>query len=424
MNPRTIDQLEETAVQDTETAIQQTRGQTVHLLDLLIILSRRRKFILWFTLGVAILTMIIVLLVPNAYTAQTILLPPTQNSSMGSALLNQLTGGSSALASIAGADLGMKSPGDMYISLFRTQTVEDALIQRFGLMARYREKKMSDARRAFEEHSSVVLGVKDGLIRIAVTDRDPKTSAEIANAYVDEFRKLSAHLAITEASQRRAFFQQQLFEANENLASAEEAMKSTEQSTGVLQIDSQARALIQSAATLHGQIAEKEVELKAMRTYATQDNPQMSVAEEQLTELKAQLAELGGKDTNSSSDIIVPKGNIPAAQIQYIRAMRDVQYYQTIEEILAKQFEMAKLDEAREGSIIQVAEVAASPDRKSSPHRTLIVVLMTFIAFAIAAFWTLISNKWDSLQSDSEIRERVGMLRGLSFRRRAADARQ
>src|ERR1700691_1037167 len=238
-------------------------AEEVHLLDLLIILSKRRKFICWFTLGAAILTAIIVLLIPSRYTAETVVLPPGQNSSMSSALLSQL-GGSGALASAAGASLGIKSPGDMYVSLFRGRTVEDALIQRFGLMARYREKKLSDARRKFEDRSTVVLGVKDGLIRITVTDRDPALAAAIANAYVDEFRKLSANLAITEASQRRIFFQQQLLEADQNLTAAEESMKGTEQSTGVLQIDSQTRALIESAAALRAQVVAKEVQLQGM----------------------------------------------------------------------------------------------------------------------------------------------------------------
>jgi len=397
---------------------QSASGQEIHLLDLLIILLKRKKFIFWFTFGASIVTVITVLLLPSQYTAETVVLPPGENSSsMGSALLGGLGGavGSSALASLAGASLGIKSPGDMYVALFRLPVVEDALIQRFGLMARYHEKKLSDTRRAFEHRSTVVLGTKDGLIRITVTDRDPKMAAEIANSYVDEFRKLSAHLAITEASQRRAFFQQQLLEANENLATAEEAMKSTEQSTGVLQIDSQARALIESAATLRGQIGAKEVELQAMRSYATDDNPQMVVAEQQLAALKAQLAQLTGKSADSSSDIIVPKGNIPTAQIAYIRSLRDLQYYQTIEEILAKEFEMAKLDEAREGAIIQVANVATPPDKKSSPHRAIIVVLMTLIAIVIAVFWVLASDRWNRMQSDSDTRVKVQTLHQFLF---------
>lgn len=390
---------------------QESSAQEVHLLDLLIILSKRRKFVFWFTLGVAVATAIIVLLVPNRYTAETVVMPPAQNSSMSSALLSQMGGG--ALASLAGGSLGIKNPGDMYVSLFRGRGVEDALIQRFGLMQRYHEKRLSTTRKDFESYSTVVLGVKDGLIRISVTDKDPKMAADIANGYVQEFRKQSASLAIGEASQRRVFFQQQLLEANENLATAEEAMKHTEQSTGILQIDSQARSLIESAAILRGQIAAQEVELQGMSSFATEKNPQVVTAQKRLNALKAELAKLSGTDANPGSDIVVPKGNIPEAGIEYIRRLRDVKYYETIMELIAKQFEIAKLDEAREGAIIQVSDLAVPPDKKSSPHRALIVILMTFVAFVIAILWVLSAARWTESLSDPVKNSKFQALRSL-----------
>jgi tyrosine-protein kinase Etk/Wzc len=168
------------------------------MLDTLIVLSRRLRFILGFTFGVAILTAIIVFLIPNKYTAAAVVLPPAQNSSMSSALLGELTG-SGLLSSLAGGALGVKSSGDMYVSLFRSRTVQDVIIQRFGLMARYHKKNMVDTRTAFEKRSTVVLGVKDGLIRITFTDRDPNFAASLVNAYVDEFRKHSDSLTLSEA---------------------------------------------------------------------------------------------------------------------------------------------------------------------------------------------------------------------------------
>ena len=382
----------------------------VHLLDLLIILAKRRKFILWFTVGSAVLTAITVLVIPPRYTAMTVVLPPSQNSSMSSSLLGQL-GASAALASAAGASLGIKNPGDLYVSLLRSQTVEDGLIRRFNLMSRYRTNRMSEARTEFENLSTVVLGAKDGLIRISVTDRDPNMAAEMANGYVEEFRKLSANLAITEASQRRIFFQQQLLDANEGLATAEEAMKHTEQSTGVLQIDSQARALIESAATLRAQIGAKEVQLQAMRSYATEDNPQTILAEQQLAALKEQFAKLSGTDDTSRSDIIVPKGNIPQAGMEYIRKLRDVKYYETITELIAKQFEMAKLDEARQGEIIQVADIAQPPDKRSSPKRTLSVILASVLGFFVACVWCIFADTLKRLNSQPAEQLRLEALR-------------
>ena len=391
--------------------------QRVELLDRLIILSRRRRFIVRFTLGAAVLTAIIVLLIPNRYTAATLVLPPAQSNSLSSLLLSQFAGGAGggALASVAGSSLGIKSSGDMYVSFFRSRTVEDAIIQRFGLMARYRVKMMTNARRAFETRSTVVLGTKDGLIRITVTDRDPKLAAEIANSYVDEFRRLTKNLAITEAAQRRMFFQQQLLEANEHLTVAEDAMKGMQQSTGVLQIDSTARALIESAALLRAQIVAKEVQLQAMRSSATDNNPQVVIAAQELAALKDQLAKLAGTGEDPDSGFIVPKGKIPEAGMEYLRKYRDLKYYETIAELIAKQYELAKLDEAREGAIVQVADVAIPPDRKSSPPRTLIVVLITLLAFIISVLWVFAGARWEQTLRDPEKRDKVNTLRGLLF---------
>ncbi len=405
-------QLEANSEPIRESQSQDAAVNDAHLLDLLIILSKRRKFIFLFTLCVAILAAISVLLVPNKYTAVTVILPPNETSSIVSALTSQLSG-SGDLAAIAGAGLGIKNTADLFVSLFRSRTIEDAMVQRFALMAKYRVKRISDARQTFEENSSVVSSAKDGLLRIAVTDRDPNLAAEMANAYVDEFRKLSANLAITEASRRRAFFQQQLLEANEKLAAAEDAMKRSQQSTGVLQLDSQARSLIESAAAIRGQIAAKEVQLQGMRSYATDENPQMVTAEQQLVALKGQLAKLSGTNTNAGSDIFVPKGNIPEAGIEYLRKVRDLKYSETVVSLLGKEFEMAKLDEARQGAVIQITDLAIPPDKKSSPHRTFAVALAMLIAFIVAILWTFASERWAIALRNPVVQGKIQTLRTL-----------
>ncbi len=394
---------------------QVAHAEETHLLDLLIILSKHRKFIFRFTVCVAILATIGVLLIPSWYTAATIVLPPSQSSSISSALMSQLGGGSGgagALASLASGGLGIKNTGEMYVSLFRSRTVEDAVIQRFGLMSRYHKKTMHDTRTKFEDHSTVILGIKDGLIRITVEDRDPKFAAEIANGYVDEFKKLSATLAVTEASQRRLFFQQQLLDARGNLTAAEEAMKRTEQSTGVLQIDSQAKALIESAGILRGQAVAKQVQIQAMRSFATEDNPELIIAKRQLAELQAQLSKLAGQD---SDQFIVPKGKAPEAGMEFLRKLRDVKYNETVFELIAKQFELAKLDEAREGAIIQVADVAVPPDKRSFPKRGIVVSLLVLLGFLTACGWSIFAENLQRMKSNPADRQRLDALR-MTFR--------
>jgi tyrosine-protein kinase Etk/Wzc len=392
-----------------------TPAQQINLLDILIVLSKRWRFLFGFTLGAAILTAIIVFLIPNQYTAMSVVLPPGQNSSMSTALLGQLAG-SGSLASLAGASLGLRNPSEVYVSLFRSRTVEDALIQRFGLMARYHRKNMVDARAAFEDHARVTLGAKDGLIRIDVTDRDPNFAAQLANAYVDEFRRHTDTLTITEASKRRAFFEQQLLEANENLAKAEDAMKKTEQSTGVLQLDSQARALIESAAVLRGQITAKEVQLQSMRSYVTEDNPQYVLAEQQLEALKAQLAKVAGPGAGTTADIDVSRTNIPETGMEYMNSLRDVRYYETIADLIARQFGAAKLDEARQGTL-EVSDIAVPPDKKSSPHRTLIIVAGFLLGFLVGAGWLLLQDGLERLKLNPSERPRLDALRNALTRR-------
>jgi len=385
------DTLIETEPLASEEGASASRAQTeVSLLDITVLLVARKRFIIRFVLGAAALAIVVALLLPVRYEAKIVLLPPTQNSSTASALLGQLgnLGTLGSLTSLAGG-LG-KTPADMYVSLLTSRTIEDAVIQRFGLMAEYREKRMSDARKEFEHRTTAVAGSKDGLIRISVEDGDPKRAAELANGYVDEFRKLSASLAITEAARRRLFFERELQQAKDNLTAAEEAMRKTQQSTGVLQIDSQARSLIESAAVLRAQVVAKEVQIQSMKSYAADDNPTLILEKQQLAALQSQLEQMGGSQYDAGSNIVLSKGRVTQAGMEYLRRLRDLKYNETVFELLAKELEIAKLDEARQGEIVQVVDAAVPPDKKSSPHRTLIVIAMTILAFFVAVFWVLV----------------------------------
>ena len=283
----------------------------ISLVDLLIVLAERKRIILWVTAAFAILAIIISLLLPKRYTATATILPPQQNSSLGAALSSQL-GNLGGMAALAGGGLGLKNPNDMYVGMLKSRTVEDAMVQRFNLIQEYHAKYSSDARKAFENHVTVDGSGKDTLIHISIEDRDPNRAAELANGYVDQFRHLSEHLAITEASQRRLFFEKQLEQAKDNLANAEEALKKTEQQTGLIQLDSQARALIESVAALRAQIAAKEVQIQSMRTFATSENSELVQAQQELDGLRTQLAKLGGS-SNIDSGLMVPKGKVPEA---------------------------------------------------------------------------------------------------------------
>lgn len=385
----------------------------VSVLDILIVFAERRRIILWITAVFAVGAIIVSLLLPKRYTASVTLMPPQQNSSMASALASQL-GNLNGMAALTGGGLGIKNPNDMFVGMLRGQTVEDAMITHFGLIQEYRVRLLSDARKKFEHYTSVDGESKDGLLHITVVDSDPKRAAELANGYVQEFRNLSEHLAMTEASQRRMFFEQQLEAEKDKLADAEEALKKTEQQTGLIQLDSQAKALIESAASMRAQIAAKEVQIQSMSTFATNQNAQLVQAEQELEGLKAQLAKLGGTEAGDEN-LLVPKGQMTEAGLEYVRKLRDVKYHETVFDILARQFEIAKLDEAKEGSVIQVVDPAVAPDKPSFPRKTLIVLGAAGVGFIVALFVALLQAGYERLMRQPGTATKVEVLRRSLF---------
>ena len=380
----------------------------ISLLDLLTAIGRKKRIVAITVSIFVVIGLLLAFLLPKKYTAETTLLPPQHQNSLSSMLTSQL-GGLGAVASLAGGSLGLKNPNDMYVAMFRSQTVEDAMIRKYGLMKEYHAKLLSIARKDFKKNTSVDGSTKDGLIHITVTDRNPQRAAELANGYVKQFRDLSNHLAITDAAQRRLFFQQQMKSARDKLTNAEEALVQTEEKSGMIEVSSQARALIETGAALKAQIAAKEVEIQGMQSFAAPNNPNLIQARQELTALKAQLASLAGQGGKSGNGLIIPKGKLPAVGLEYLRKYRDVQYYQTIFDILAKQFEIAKLDEAREGALIQVVDPAIPPDHKSSPKRALIlagclaggIFLGLFLALASAGLENLNENPQSRAQLQS-----------------------
>lgn len=395
-----------------------TSAEEISLLDLLIVLAERRRVILVVTSVFAVVAIIVSLLLPQRFTADVTLLPPQQGSSVGAAMASQL-GNLGGMASLAGGSLGLKSPNDMFVAMLRSRTVEDAMVEHFGLMQEYHKKYQSDARKVFEKRTTVDGSGKDNLIHISVEDGDPRRAAEIANGYVDQFRSLSQHLAISEASQRRLFFEQELEQAKDKLADAEEALKVTEQKTGLIQLDSQARALIESAATIRAQITAREVQIQGMQTYATGENAELVQAQRELDSLRGQLAKLGGSE-GGNGELIVPKGLVPEAGLEYARKLRDVKYYETIFDILARQYEVAKLDEAKEGALIQVVDPAIPPDKRSFPKRGLIVIGATAIGFFIGVFAALLNAGFRRLKDNPEVSGKLAYLKKKLFFRQSA----
>jgi uncharacterized protein involved in exopolysaccharide biosynthesis len=382
------------------------------MLDFFIVLVRRKKTFLGLSASVTILTILFALLVPKRFTANAAILPPQQSSSISAAILSQVSS-VTPLAAAAGGGLGIKNPSDLYVAMLTSRTVEDALIAKFGLQREYEAERLSDARKELEARSSVVSSPKDGLIRIAVEHSNPAEAAAIANGYVDELKRLAETLAVTEAAQRRLFFEKQIEEVKGKLAVAENSLKQMQQSSGVIHLDGQARALIESAAMLRAQVTAKELQVKSIGSYATESNPEMAQARQQLSAMKQELSRLSSDDRSSSAEMLVPKARLPLAVLEHLRRLRDVKYHEAVFELLSKQLELAKLDEARQGGVIQVVDRAIPPDKQSFPRRGPVIVVGFLIALLVSALTVVSLERWESAMTTPEVRAKWVVLSRL-----------
>jgi tyrosine-protein kinase Etk/Wzc len=315
-----------------------------------------------------------------------------------------------ALAGVAGGGLGLKNPNDLYIGMLKSRTVADALIEQFKLQELYDEDTLVKTREELEKNTSLT-SVKDGLIVIEVEDESPPRAADMANAYVEQLIKLTQNLAISEASQRRLFFEQQLVRAKDELSKAEVLLRKTQEKTGMIALDEQGKATIEAAAMLRAQVTAKEVEMAAMRTFATDANPDYRRTQEELIGLRAQLGKIERNTEKDSGDLLISTKNIPAAGLEFARRLRDVKYYETVFELMAKQFEMAKVDEARDAAVIQVVDHAVPADYKTRPKRSLIIIMTAFIVGIGCILLAFILESLQSTREDPESRDRLTDLR-------------
>jgi capsule polysaccharide export protein KpsE/RkpR len=384
-------------------------------------LVRRKTLIFKVTFFCCMGAILITFLLPNRFTAATSILPPQESKSATSLMMNQLAGtGLGSLASLAGGGMGIKNANDLYIGMLKSRTIQDSLIEKFELQRAYRDRRMSDTRKDLERHTEIVSD-KDGIIRIAFNDRDPKRAASIANAYVDELRKLTQDIAVTEAGRRRIFFDHEVQQAKDTLALAEVALKETQQRTGMIQLDSQAKALIETIGSIRGQIAAKEVQLRAMRSFATNQNPDLVILEQQLSGLRAQMRKM--EDQQTAGDPILATSRVPGAALEYVRSLREVKYREAVFEALAKQYEAAKLDEAKDAAIIQVLDKAVEPDKKSFPKMWLLVAMIGSAGFVSSILYCIIVIAIDSQLQDPEFAARFQMFRvGLFGARKSGES--
>lgn len=358
--------------------------EEINLLDLLSVLVKRKSMIIKVTVIAALLSIGYSLTLPNIYQASSTVLPPGKDS--GGGLAAALAGQAGALAGLAGV-AGIGGPTDLYMSLLKSRSVTDAVIKRLDLIREFKSKKPDDARKKLEGKVKFQAGAKDGIITITATDKKPEMAATLVNTYVDELGKLTLRLNLSKASAERSFLEKRIEVVRQDLRAAEDALKDFSQKNKTVQVDSQAKASIEAVARLKAEMVTKEVQLSALRVSQTDESPEVKSLLTTISRLKREIGARSGSD--GSGEGLPSVGSVPSLGVQYARLLRQVKVQEAVFEQLTKQFELAKLSEAKDSANIQVIDAAVAPDRKARPKRSMIVMLATISAFfasVMAAF--------------------------------------
>jgi capsule polysaccharide export protein KpsE/RkpR len=339
------------------------------ILDLLQVVADNLRLLVLAPLAAGLLGLGMALMAPPTFTAITKFMLPQQQQGGAAAML----AGLGALGGLGTASI-LRNPADMYIGLLRSSSLQEALIYRGNLLEHYETRFHEDARKMLDSHVQIVF-TKDGLITIIASDTDPQFATQLANSHVEELVKLMNRLALTEAQQRRLFFEKQMADAKDHLVKAEHALAASGVNSSALKSTG---AAVSAVAQLKGQIAAQEVKLASMRGYRTESAPDFKQAQTELSAWRAQL-----RQAEKAQPIAVAAS---AGESDYITKFRDFKYFENLFETFAKQYEMARIDESREGAIIQVVDQAHLPERSRPKNGLIPLLMMVVTGLAILIF--------------------------------------
>lgn len=365
------------------------------LLDLALPLLRHWHLIVLGPIIAGLLCLGGAFLITPTFTARTVILPPQQQQSSTSALIGQI-------ASLGLGSASVKSPADQYIALMQSTTVLDRLIDRFKLMEVYEAKYRHLVRKSLTAKTEISLSKRGGLITVEVDDTDPVRAAEIANAYVEELRTLTDRLALSEAQQRRAFFEGHLKNARDGLVDAQRALGASGFGQGALKAEPKAAA--ENYARMRAELTAAEVKLQALRGSLTDNNPEVQTQQALVAALRSQLA-------------AIERSTAPGSDADYVSKYREFKYQEALFEMFARQYELARVDESREGALIQVVDPALPPEWKSKPSRLTYGLVGTLVALVVLVAWILMRDAWSRASQAPRTADKIRQLR-LAFKRR------
>lgn len=375
----------ETVEQSTNVPFDE-QEDSIDLVALIATLLGGKRTILRATLVCAALATLIAFLLPPIFTSKVAFIPPnlTTPNSMASVLAGQIS-------AMGAGDLGgaLKTPGDLYSGILQSQSIAAQIVKQFDLIHLYKVKKESQAEKALASNTKVVVDPKSTIVTLSVSDKSPGRAQAMANAYMDALRATNGRLALSQASQRRLFFGDQLAKEKDDLEDAEVELKKTEEASGLIAPSGQTESEIRTLAETQAQIAAREVQLAALRDAATEQNPEVIRLHSELDDLHGQLARLQqGKGAGSIAGI--PTSKVPGLELDYVRKEREVKYHEALFDMLSRQYEAARLDESREAPVLQVLDSASFPDTKSSPKRSLYMLGGILLGFMAGCVWVLV----------------------------------
>ncbi|ACM21344.1 polysaccharide chain length determinant protein [Geotalea daltonii FRC-32] len=382
--------------------------EEINLLDLLRVIVRRKKLIIKICVTAVVLSVAYSLTLPNIYTATARVLPPQKEGGGGiSALLGQVGG----LAGLAGGALGGSS--DLYLGILKSRSVADAVIKKLDLQKKLECKSIDETRLALTSIVKTQAG-KDGIITISADNKDAVLAATLANTMVAELGNRSVQLNLTRAGSERVFLEKRLDLVKDDLAKAENSLRDFQEKNKMLKVDSQAAATIEGIAQIRAEIVAKEVQLASLKSFQTDESPDVQLLKTSIAKLRNQMGSFSG---NGAGDVIPAVGNVPNLGLEYARRLRELKTQEAIFEQLKKQYEVAKYNEAKDSSSVQVLDDAVVPAKKSKPKRSLIVLLSAVTAFFASIFIVFIQEYFDKMSDDD--RGRWNEIKAsLMFRRR------
>jgi uncharacterized protein involved in exopolysaccharide biosynthesis len=398
---------------DHELIIQEEPARVMRdrMIARLSLLWNERRFLARCTLAGFAASIVIVLLIPVRFTSTTRLMPPEQSSSSGiAAMLASVTsGGTSALGALGGDLLGLKTSGDLFLGVLRSRSIQDALVAKFDLRKVYGINSWEDARKQLEKRTDVTADRKSGIITIVVQDHDRQLATSLAAEYVAQLDRVVTSMNNSSAHKERVFLERRLVQVDQDLEDSEQDFSKFASKNTAIDIKEQGKSMIEAAALVEGQLIAAQTELQSLRQLYTENNVRVRATEARVEELRRQLQKLGGSarptpdstpDTETSAESGTSQDHpptireLPALGVPYADLLRRVKVQEALFETLTKEYELAKIDEAKESLSVKVLDPANLPERKSYPPRTILVFLFTVLTFGGAIAWVFVKTRW------------------------------